>query len=448
MNKRTIARAVAIGASALMIGAGLAACSGGSTSSNGGGGDAASIDDALKAGGEITYWTWTPSAEDQVAAFEKAYPNVKVNLVNTGGANDNNTKLQNAISAGSGIPDVVQIEYQSLPQYVLAGSLTDLTSFGFGDLKDDYTASTWGAVSQDNGIWGLPQDSGPMALFYNKKVFDQYGIAVPTTWDEYAEAGKKLHAADPTKYITNDPGTDAGFGTSMLWQAGSRPFQTDGEKVTINLADDGAKKWTAVWSKMLADGSLGNIPGWSDEWFTALGDGTIASLPIGAWMPGVLEANVPQAKGDWAVAPMPTYDGGKAVSAENGGSSEVVMKGSKNQALAAGFLKWLNNSQDSIDVFLKSGGFPATTADLNADSFLNLQSDYFGGQKINQVLVDAGTSVGTGWQYLPWQAYANSIYADTVGQAYLNKTSILDGLAAWQQKNVSYGNDQGFSVNK
>lgn len=56
--------------------------------------------------------------------------------------------------------------------------------------------------------------------------------------------------------------------------------------------------------------------------------------------------------------------------------------------------------------------------------------------------------MGTGWQYLPWQSYANSIYADTVGKAYLNKTSIADGLKAWQDKNVSYGTDQGFSVNK
>ncbi|KXC06612.1 sugar ABC transporter substrate-binding protein [Microbacterium hominis] len=446
-STKKIARVVAIGATALLIGSGLAACAGGNSSSSTDAGSASSIDEALKAGGELTYWTWTPSAKDQVAAFEKAYPNVKVNLVNTGGANDNNTKLQNAISAGSGIPDVVQIEYQSLPQFQLSGSLLDLTAYGFGDLEKDYTASTWGAVSQNGGIWGLPQDSGPMALFYNKEVFDQFGISVPKTWDEFVAAGEKLHAADPTKYITNDQGTDAGFGTSMIWQAGGRPFKTDGENVTIDLGDAGAKKWTAVWDKLLQNGSLGNIPGWSDEWFQALGDGTIASLPIGAWMPGVLEANVPGGKGKWAVAPMPTYDG-TPVTAENGGSSEVVMKGSKNQALAAGFLKWLNNSQDSIDVFLQSGGFPATTADLESSAFLNTTSDYFGGQKINEVLVDAAKSVGTGWQYLPWQSYANSIYADTVGKAYLNKTSIADGLTAWQDKNVSYGTDQGFSVNK
>src|SRR3954467_4622763 len=60
------------------------------------------VDAALQAGGTITYWSWTPSAKDQVAAFEKEFPKVKVNYVNAGTGNDHYTKLQNAIKAGSG----------------------------------------------------------------------------------------------------------------------------------------------------------------------------------------------------------------------------------------------------------------------------------------------------------------------------------------------------------
>ena len=52
-------------------------------------------------------------------------------------------------------------------------------------------------MSAATSVYGLPMDSGPMALFYNKKVFDKYKIAVPTTWDEYVEAARKLHKADP-----------------------------------------------------------------------------------------------------------------------------------------------------------------------------------------------------------------------------------------------------------
>lgn len=452
MDARTHRRPRAVlAAVALVATLGLTACSGGDDGGSGGGsggGDASAdaVDAALEKGGEITYWTWTPSAEAQVAAFEDAYPNVKVKLVDTAAAADHNLRLQNAITAGSGAPDVAQLEYQSLPQFVLPGSLVDLTEYGFADLEDKYTASTWGSVTIQDGIWGLPQDSGPMALFYNKRVFDENGITVPTTWDEYVEAGRTLHAADPTKYITNDAGGDAGFGTSMIWQAGGRPFQVEGEKVTIDLQDEGAQRWADTWDQLVQEELVSEISGWSDEWFAALADGSIASLPIGAWMPGVLESGAAGGSGDWAVAPMPTYDGGEAVTAENGGSAQVVLEQSKNKALAAGFLRWLNSSQDSIDVFLESGGFPATVADLESDDFLNQESEYFGGQQINKVLVDAANSVGKGWQYLPWQAYANSIYSDTVGQSYLNRADINDGLKAWQEQNVTYGQEQGYTV--
>src|SRR5690606_32465060 len=125
-------------------------------------------------------------------------------------------------------------------QFVLTDTFVDLSKYGFGELEDDYTASTWNSVTVGDAIYGLPQDSGPMALFYNKTVFDQYGIAVPTTWDEYVAAAEKLHAADPAKYITNDIG-DPGFATSMIWQAGGKPFASDGENVTIDLQDAGAK---------------------------------------------------------------------------------------------------------------------------------------------------------------------------------------------------------------
>jgi len=42
-------------------------------------------------------------------------------------------------------------------------------------------------------------DSGPMALFYNKDVFDKYKIAVPTTWTEYAAAAR--NCTPPTEGV-------------------------------------------------------------------------------------------------------------------------------------------------------------------------------------------------------------------------------------------------------
>ena len=441
--RSAVRRTLTIAAAALAIGS-LAACSSGAGAS--GGGSADDLDAALEAGGELTYWSWTPSAEAQVAAFEEAYPNVDVELVNAGTNTEEYTKLQNAIKAGSGAPDVVQIEYYAVPQFALSDALVDLSQYGLDDLEDQYSASTWGAVNVDGKLVGLPQDSGPMALFYNKAVFDQYGIGVPTTWDEYVAAARQLHAADPTKYIASDTG-DAGFTTSMIWQAGGRPFTIDGTDVTIDLADEGTRKWTGVWNQLVEEDLLSTTPGWTDEWYKGLGDGSIATLVTGAWMPGVLESSVADAAGDWRVAPIPTYDG-TPVSAENGGGGQSVTTQSKNPALAAAFLRWLNSDPASIDVFLESGGFPSTSADLEDPEFLSYESDYFGGQKINEVLTQASKDVSEGWSYLPYQVYANSIFGDTVGQSYANKADLDEGLAEWQRQLVDYGNEQGFTVSE
>lgn len=437
-------RTVAIVATGIALSASLVACA-----STGAGsaetGNAKDIEAALQKESTITVWAWAPAVVDVAKAFEAKYPKVTVKVVNAGTGNDQYIKLQNAIKAGSGAPDVAQIEYYALPQFALSDSLTDLSDFGFSDLKDKYTASTWGSVNMNGGIYALPQDSGPMALFYNKTVFDKYGLTVPTTWDEYVESAKKLHAADPNAYMTNDTG-DAGFTTSMIWQAGGQPYTTSNSTdVTINLQDAGSKKFADTWNQLIQGDLVAPISSWSDEWYKGLGDGTIATLAIGAWMPGNLESGVPQASGDWRVAPLPTFEAGVPASAENGGGGDAILKQSKNKLVAAGFLDFMNAGAGT-QISLKAGGFPSTTADLESDAFLNQESDYFGGQKINQVLVQSAKDVVPGWSYLPFQVYSNSIFGDTVGQAYANKTDLNAGLSAWQKATATYGTEQGFTV--
>jgi multiple sugar transport system substrate-binding protein len=264
-STRGLRRGVSVLAGALALGVALAGCS--SASGGADSGSASDIEKALDTKTTITVWAWAPAVEQIAKDFEKKHPKITVDVVNAGTGNDQYVKLQNAIKAGSGAPDVAQIEYYALPQFALSDSLADLTDFGFADFKDEYTASTWGSVSLDGGVYALPQDSGPMALFYNKAVFDKYGIAVPATWDEYVEAAKKLHAADPTKYMTNDTG-DAGFTTSMIWQAGGEPYKTEGSTdVSINLQDAGSKKFADTWSQLVEGDLLSPIASWSDEWY-------------------------------------------------------------------------------------------------------------------------------------------------------------------------------------
>ncbi|MEU0076043.1 sugar ABC transporter substrate-binding protein [Streptomyces sp. NPDC006332] len=404
------------------------------------------IDAALKKGGTVTVWAWEPTLKQVVTDFEKANPKVKINLVNPGTGAEAYTALSNAISAKKGVPDVAQIEYYALGQYALTKELTDLKGFGADKLANDYSPGPWNAVQSGGGIYGLPMDSGPMALFYNKKVFDKYKIAVPTTWDQYVEAARKLHKANPKAYITSDMG-DPGMTTSLLWQAGSRPYKVDGTKVKIDFSDAGAAKYTSTWQKLLDDKLVAPIPGWTDAWYKGLGDGTIATLATGAWMPANFTSGVKNASGDWRAAPLPQWTAGDKASAENGGSSLVLPEAGKNEALAYAFVEYANAGK-GVQARIKGGAFPATTADLNDKAFQDTKFPYFGGQEANKVFAESAANVADDWSYLPYQVYANSIFNDTVGKAYVSGTKLNNGLKTWQDASVKYGNEQGFTVEK
>jgi multiple sugar transport system substrate-binding protein len=441
--------ATAATAAGVVLAAGLAACgsSGNAAPASGPGtaGDsAAAITAALRKPATLTFWAWAPQSKDIVSAFEKKYPKVKVNLVNAGTGTDEYTKLQNAIKAGSG-PDVAQIEYYALPQFALPGDLANLDSYGLGSLRSNFSPAVWDSVSAGGSLVGLPQDTGPMALFYNKKVYDKYKLPVPATWAQFTADAKKLHAANPKEYITNDTG-DPGFTTSMIWAAGGHPYAVSGTKnVTIDLNDSASVKFANLWNPLIRGGLVAPITSWTSQWYQGLANGSIASLVTGGWMPVDLETGVPAGKGDWRVAPMPQWTAGQAANSENGGSSDAVLKSSKNPLAAAGFLEFMD-SGPGAQMSADSGDFPAANSILDSSSFLSTAPAYFGGQKINTVLSQSAKDVLPGWSYLPFQVYANSIFPDTAGQAYTKNVSLSAGLLAWQKASASYGTQQGFSV--
>ena len=237
---------------------------------------------------EITVWAWEPTLTQVAKDFTKK-TGIKVDLKNVGTNTKEYTQLDNAIEAGSGAPDVAQVEYYAIPQYAIKGNLLDITDKTSG-YSDFYTPGPWASVQFAGKVYGLPMDSGPMAFFYNKEVFDKAGVDAEQikTWDQYYDAAKKIHALGDNYYITSDTG-DAGFFDSMTWLAGAKPFQTssDGSEVTVNLTEDkGVKTFTDFWQKLLDEGLLDTkTAGWSEDWFKGMVDGTIASLFTGAWMP-------------------------------------------------------------------------------------------------------------------------------------------------------------------
>jgi multiple sugar transport system substrate-binding protein len=403
----------------------------------------------------INVWAWDQSITPVVAAFEKAYPNITVKLTNTGTGTDAYTALSNAIAAGSGAPDVAQIEYYALPQYEIQKQVQDLSSYGAKDYQSFYTPGTWASVNIDNGVYALPMDSGPMALFYNKAVFDKAGITTPpTTWDEYYQDAKKIKTAG--SYITSDSG-DAGLFDSMVWASGGDPFTTEGTDVTVNLTGDaGTKKWIDYWQKMIDEGLIDTkTVGWTDDWNRGLGDGSIASLLTGAWMPANLVSGAPDAAGDWRVAQMPTWTEGDTSNSENGGSSLAMLASSQQKDAAWKFIDFTNHSADGVKIRVDYGAFPSDNDSLKDQDWLDKTEwkdpdgndiAYFGDQKVNQELAKAAADVIPGYHFLPFEVYARGVFADTAGQAFTGGSSLADGVAAWQKNLIDYGNKQGFTV--
>ncbi|RSX51381.1 ABC transporter substrate-binding protein [Bifidobacterium goeldii] len=418
----------------------VAAC-GSTTASNGG----------SSSGSEkttITVWAWEPLIEKTVAGFEKENPNIKVKVVNAGTNNDEYTALSNAVNAGSGAPDLVQLDFNAVPQFAYSGALEDMSQYGGDKVLSKFTAGAQSGATVDGKMYGMPMGTGPMALFYNKDVFDKAGVTeAPKTWDEYYEAAKKIHALGSDYYITSDTG-DAGFAMSMIWLAGGQPFKVDGENVTINLTgDSGVKAFAEFWQKMIDEDLIDTkTAGWSDEWYKSLNNGHIASLITGAWMPITLENSVADAAGKYRVANTPTPNG-EEVNSENGGGALAIVKGSKNAEAAYKFAEYVGIGGGN-KTFTEGGSFPPDTATLEDSSFTDKTSDYFGGQKANEVLAKAAEDVKESFTFLPFQVYGNSIYADTVGKAFSGNGTMMEGFAAWQKQLVEYGNGQGFKVNE
>lgn len=403
------------------------------------------IQAALDEGGELVLWTWSTKFDEAVAAFEDEHPEVEVDIVNAGQSADQYTALQNAISAEENIPDLAMVEYFALPELALSEQLVNIHDWGLDTLEGEFTDASWQQMTHDEVAYGLPNNTGPLVMIYNEEVFESAGADIPETWDEFAEAAELIND-DSGAHISNlDPG-DAGGIDSLIWQGGGRPFQTDGESLSVGFTDEGTQRVAEYWTDLRERDLVSSQPGWTDEWWRGLGDGSQATWITGAWALGNISSTLTDNAGDFRVAPVPVWDADTPENAENGGSGFSVIEGSENTALAMGFLEWFSTHEASLQAQLAAESFPAHNDALEDPDFLEAELEYFGGQQANEVLVEASNRVEEDWEYLPFQVYANSVFGDSVGPQVDGPGIIQDGLEEWGEELRSYGERQGFEV--
>jgi multiple sugar transport system substrate-binding protein len=393
----------------------------------------------------LTIWDWVPGADKSVALWNSTHPNIQVKLVNVGAGPTEYDKLFTAIKANNE-PDLAQVEFQYMPTFETTNSLVDISSYGTSSVANQFVPWTWKQVTLGNAVYAIPEDSGPMALYYRADIFQKYNIPVPTTWAQYADDAAKLHAADPTEYMTDFPPKEPGWFTGLVWQAGGQLFSINGQSWKVSVNNSAAQQVASYWQDLIAKKLVKTEPDFTNAWYHDLQTGSVATWVSAVWGASTISGNAPQSSGKWKVAPIPQWTAGQTVDGNWGGSTFVVFKSSKHPKEAAEFDIWLNTNAQSLQYMIQGASiYPAYQPELE-ESILNQPQPFFGNQSIYSIFKQATTQVNTNFQ---WGPTINQVYTD-LGDNFANvvngKGTLSDALDATQQSTVTFMKSQGFTV--
>jgi multiple sugar transport system substrate-binding protein len=411
----------------------LAGCS----SDSGGSGDAAACQPA-EGDVTLTFTSWIPGIEDAVAAWNEENPSIQVQVQT--GPNGNSGTYQNffnQLEAGNP-PDLGQIEYDALPNFRVQDGLENLAACeDVVAASDDFLDWTWGQVTlgSEDEVYGIPQDQGPMALFYRSDLFEENGIEVPTTWEEYRAAAEEIRALGG--YITNFSQTDINQFAGFVWQAGGQWFQNDGDAWTVDLTSDASATVAEYWQGLIADDLVATYPAWTDEWNNAYNSGEVWTWNSAVWGANSIKSGAPDTSGNWSVALAPQWEAGGNAAGNWGGSSIAVFKGTDNLYEAAKFALWLNTSEESLTILNEQAQiYPATNAGLELP-VLSEGVEFYGGQQIYDVFAEASAQVNPDFVWGPTMTQVYADVSDGFKAAANGDGTLLDALTRAQDTTIS-----------
>ncbi|MGC5223797.1 ABC transporter substrate-binding protein [Micromonospora sp. DT81.3] len=422
----------------------MAGCSAGS--GDGGGTDAGACEPS-EGKVNLSFTSWIPGIEEAVAMWNDANPDIQVE-VQTGPSGNAGTyqNFFNQLKAGNA-PDLGQIEYDALPNFRVQDGLADLGACeeivaGKGDFVD----WTWGQVTlgTESEVYGVPQDSGPMALFYRSDLFEQNGIAVPTTWEEYKAAAEKIRALGG--YITNFSQTDINQFAGFVWQAGGEWFANDGDEWTVEMTDETSKQVADYWQDLIANDLVSTYPAWTDEWNNAYNSGEVWSWNSAVWGANSIASGAPDTAGNWSVAKAPQWNAGESAAGNWGGSSIAVFKGTEHLYEAAKFALWLNTSEESLTSLNETAAiYPATKAGLELPA-LSEGVPFYGDQPIYDVFAEAAGEVDPDFVWGPTMTQTYADVSDGFKAAVSGSGTLADALATGQDATIAAMEAQSIPV--
>lgn len=136
-------------------------------------------------------------SEENIAAFEEAYPNINVELVLNPDA-QNTSILQTKIASGQPSDLICYNKVSAENELEVVKNCVDLSNEPFVErlLNKDVL------VAPDGNIYGFAYaiKTGGMGVVYNKNIFEEKGLEIPKTYDEFLAVCEKLSADGITPF--------------------------------------------------------------------------------------------------------------------------------------------------------------------------------------------------------------------------------------------------------
>jgi multiple sugar transport system substrate-binding protein len=446
-RRQRLGTATAIGAA----GALLAGCAGGGSASSanaplpGQSSHAATNAHCKATDVQLTVWAWVPGFSRAADAFNASHPGICATVNNVGAGVPEYTKIADALKAGSGAPDIAEVEYAELPSYEITHSLVDLSKYGAARYKSDFATWAWQDVTHAGAINSMPMDAGPLAFYYNSKLFAKYGLKPPATYAQMAQEAATLKKKDPSAYFTSIDPTDLQTMIGLMAQDNAFPFAYSGGKnVKISFTGPAQMAFASYWQKLI-DAHEVNTPTGN----TALEDrdrGVDAAWLAPAWGPSYFAPDVKATLGDWRAAPLPQWTAGANVQAIVACSTMAVFNQSSHPKQAAEFAEWVTTQQKSWNVLVTppSSLFPAFLPEANSAAFNNITVPESGNSHPNL----AWSQAEAGIHAQQWPPFLTAALTDATTFASVdNGTETLQSaMQKYQSQLVAYAKSEGFNV--
>ncbi|MFE9098412.1 ABC transporter substrate-binding protein [Streptomyces sp. NPDC007264] len=338
------------------------------------------------ASGETTvnFWhAWSAPAETKavgalIAGFEKAHPDIHVNVV----ADMTDDKINQALRTGGGrAPDVISsFTTNNVGKFCSSGALVDLNPFfeksgidpdtTFPKAMNEYT-------QYDGNRCTAPLLGDAYGLYYNKTAFRKAGITrPPRTWSEFEADAKKLTIPDGDGFrqLGFMPDYHGWETTTEHYFAQFSPTYFDGNGRS-RLAKDPAFRAGFALQKRLVDelGGFGRLERYrsrlGDEWGPRhpFHTGQVAMQLDGEWRLGMALAAEPAF--DIGVAPLPVPDDQAARYGKGyiTGTVTGIAATSRKQNAAWELVKYMTTDTDAVVGFANDiHNVPSTLAALKS----------------------------------------------------------------------------------